>query len=275
MPEDDLIAHLKQRCLDLAIDYSDLQAVMYIGRTDAFPVEIFGGVTDQVKWPIVESTSPGPACPVAMHCAIPRDCRVEVVAHFGDEAGFQAYRSLARAAIESTSEYASPDGHALSERRNPEAAWTRWLFDVRSTVAQRYMVAWHSEQAKKTATSLQDQAFDPFNDDVPATLVTCGYRQRGCLAWQFPVSVFKVSAEALGRVNALSANDHRDKWLYEQCCARVIYKTIKSELRRRAESDGWDPIESIPGIKRAAERYAESHNLPPIPKRQRGRPSKK
>jgi hypothetical protein len=70
---------------------------------------------------------------------------------------------------------------------------------------------------------------------------------------------------------AATANDARDKWLYEQCCKLVIYSSI---VRALAKKKKWEPIESIQGIKNAANRYAEAHALPVIPSRQPGRTRK-
>ncbi len=69
---------------------------------------------------------------------------------------------------------------------------------------------------------------------------------------------------------AATANDARDKWLYDQCLALVKYGTIIRQLSNKTE---WEPIGSVKGIKNAANRYANSHLLPLIPPRQHGRPS--
>jgi hypothetical protein len=67
---------------------------------------------------------------------------------------------------------------------------------------------------------------------------------------------------------AVTANDARDKWLYDECCKAVKYETIKRQL---AEKKGWEPLDSIQGIKLAANRYAKAHDLSSIPSRQPGR----
>ena len=47
------------------------------------------------------------------------------------------------------------------------------------------------------------------------------------------------------------------------------YANIIAELKRIASAKGWEPIESVQGIRAAAKRYAASHpDLPPIPNRQ-------
>lgn len=61
----------------------------------------------------------------------------------------------------------------------------------------------------------------------------------------------------------------RDKWIYEQCRKRVEYSKIISKLGKKPAT--WPRIESPNGIKNAAKWYAKRHELPPIPKRQRGR----
>ena len=63
----------------------------------------------------------------------------------------------------------------------------------------------------------------------------------------------------------------RNKWLYRQCCngREMPYANIIAELKRIASAKGWEPIESVQGIRAAAKRYAASHpDLPPIPNRQ-------
>jgi hypothetical protein len=68
-----------------------------------------------------------------------------------------------------------------------------------------------------------------------------------------------------------SANDARDKWIFDQCVAGERYSRIISHLAKNHPD--WQPIEGTNGIKAAANRYAERHGLRPIPKRQHGRPS--
>jgi len=69
----------------------------------------------------------------------------------------------------------------------------------------------------------------------------------------------------------------RDKWIYDECCGRTPYKEIINELQRMIASGQqpeWESIESVNGIKRAAERYAARHDLPLPPKRASGRPKR-
>lgn len=69
-----------------------------------------------------------------------------------------------------------------------------------------------------------------------------------------------------------SPEEQRNHWIYSQCCAGTPYDQIIHELRRQPES--WPRLESIPGVKAAAERYAQRHGLPSPPTRQPGRPRK-
>jgi hypothetical protein len=72
---------------------------------------------------------------------------------------------------------------------------------------------------------------------------------------------------------ATTANEDRDRWIYEQCCALVKYSSIKRALANNEE--GWMPISSTSGLKLAAKRYAVRHNLPLPPSRQPGRRKRK
>ena len=60
----------------------------------------------------------------------------------------------------------------------------------------------------------------------------------------------------------------RDCWLYQKCCKRVAYKTIKTDLGERCQTKGWRRITSIQGIRWAARNYAQRHGLPMPPSRQ-------
>jgi len=68
---------------------------------------------------------------------------------------------------------------------------------------------------------------------------------------------------------AATANDARDKWLYEQCCKLIRYSAIVRALNEKKKWAG--EIDSPQGVKRAANRYAAAHSLPLIPSRQPGR----
>lgn len=75
-----------------------------------------------------------------------------------------------------------------------------------------------------------------------------------------------------GGVAVRLANEPRDKWLYEQCRKGTKYSAIESRLR--ANTKGWRAVTGANSIRAAAGRYAQRHNLPAIPKRQRGAPKK-
>jgi hypothetical protein len=68
-----------------------------------------------------------------------------------------------------------------------------------------------------------------------------------------------------------SAYDPRDEWIYEQCNSLIRYERIVQKLRKLATERDWERISSIQGIKFAANRYADRHQLPRIPPRQQGR----
>ena len=57
-----------------------------------------------------------------------------------------------------------------------------------------------------------------------------------------------------------SANEPRDRRIYEQCVAGVPYAEIIAELQ--ANAHGWKRISSGQGIRSAALRYAERNRLP-------------
>jgi hypothetical protein len=77
-----------------------------------------------------------------------------------------------------------------------------------------------------------------------------------------------VTKEETGRWRG--PNDARDAWVYDQCCRGVPYKQVKEELKRRSIGrEGWEEIESLEGIRRAARRYAARHSLAPPAKRNR------
>jgi hypothetical protein len=67
-------------------------------------------------------------------------------------------------------------------------------------------------------------------------------------------------------------NEARDQWIYEECNKGTAYKQIVQQLRHKADSDGWEPIETDQGIIRAAQNYAAAKGLQRHPTRRRGRP---
>jgi hypothetical protein len=66
------------------------------------------------------------------------------------------------------------------------------------------------------------------------------------------------------------AMEARNKWIYQQCRKgrAMPLDAIKAKLARLAPQRGWEPIESIQGLRAAANRYAKRHNKLPIPNRQ-------
>jgi len=121
--------------------------------------------------------------------------------------------------------------------------------------------------------------------DQQATHLKTQLRQELCRAWKrkYPnrddqYETLSADSELFAEYRAATrsprrsatANTDRDRWLYEQCCEFTKYSTIISRLAKKTE---WEPIESIGGVKTAANRYARCCGLPLIPKRQPGRPS--
>ncbi len=62
--------------------------------------------------------------------------------------------------------------------------------------------------------------------------------------------------------------DARDNWIYSECCNLTPYQKIVVELKRLAQTKSWAQIGTPQGIRAAAIKYAEHHNLDPIPNRQ-------
>ena len=65
--------------------------------------------------------------------------------------------------------------------------------------------------------------------------------------------------------------EQRDKWLYDECVKGTPYQAIAIRLKKKPEK--WTRIESVNGIKMAAQRYAERNSLPRPSARQSGRRS--
>jgi len=82
------------------------------------------------------------------------------------------------------------------------------------------------------------------------------------------------SAAAIGELAArpVSENSARDRFCYDEWCKGTNCKAIKAAVNVHP---AWDPLETIGGIKTAASRYADRMDLPPIPKRRAGRPTKR
>jgi len=63
----------------------------------------------------------------------------------------------------------------------------------------------------------------------------------------------------------------RNAWIYKQCCQTdplLRFRDIVTKLTAICKRKGWEPIESIQGIKAAARRHAEDNELAPPPRRQ-------
>jgi hypothetical protein len=61
----------------------------------------------------------------------------------------------------------------------------------------------------------------------------------------------------------------RDKWIYNECRKGTTYRKIIAELKRQITSGKeWYLIESVQGVRSAAHRYADAHNLPRPERRQ-------
>lgn len=67
------------------------------------------------------------------------------------------------------------------------------------------------------------------------------------------------------KVGADSENEERDKFLYEERCKNPRPSCGALRTQVNANPD-WNPIDSDPGIRSAADRYAEKHKLPPVPR---------
>ena len=78
----------------------------------------------------------------------------------------------------------------------------------------------------------------------------------------------KRTADSEGHLPAATANDTRDKWIYEKTMKGTCWDTIAVDLGKKPKS--WKRI-SGPGCKRAAIRYAERNGLPSPPTRKQGR----
>jgi hypothetical protein len=59
----------------------------------------------------------------------------------------------------------------------------------------------------------------------------------------------------------------RDKWIYGRCCKGIPYLNIIIQLKDCGQKRGWEAIESIQGIRAAADRYADRNGLDRPPRR--------
>ncbi len=117
--------------------------------------------------------------------------------------------------------------------------------------------------SKLREKSSQDEARVAFTENL---IKPTAAHQR---AWQMVFTTWRRDYPSLAHKDA--PTEARDKYIYDQCCASTVYKRIILDVKKRPE---WDRIDSISGIRRAAQRYAMRHGLPLPPLRQRGRPSR-
>lgn len=74
------------------------------------------------------------------------------------------------------------------------------------------------------------------------------------------------SASKPVRIKRDRETEARDKWIYQQCDAKVPYSTIIIKLKEKVS---WELIDTPQGILAAARRYATRHDKPqPPPRRQ-------
>jgi hypothetical protein len=73
-----------------------------------------------------------------------------------------------------------------------------------------------------------------------------------------------------GKVKEDPLMEARNKWIYRECLKgkKMSYRRIIANLKKLASEKGWEVIESIPGIRVAANSYAKKHGKPSIPRRQ-------
>lgn len=64
----------------------------------------------------------------------------------------------------------------------------------------------------------------------------------------------------------------RNKWLWEQCDKGTPYKQVIAELKNKVAQNGWDAIDWINGVKKAANAYGQRYLGKSLPNRKRGRP---
>jgi hypothetical protein len=196
VPGNELLRTLQQRFVDAAVDHAELQVVLYVGRSDAFPLELCrGDEPAAMSWPAIE---PRGLVPIHTHTMGLGD-RLEVLAFFGGRAALNRLESLSLAAIGAIDEYAVPHEHDLAESKHPHWAWVRWLFDRFREELEYHIVCWSKRSAKGTYNiqSKDAAAFDPLNTPIPTLYRKRGPREWGCLAFRLRKSVFAVSAQAI------------------------------------------------------------------------------
>jgi hypothetical protein len=70
----------------------------------------------------------------------------------------------------------------------------------------------------------------------------------------------------------VSANEERDRWMYEERCKLVSWKSILFGVNQLAGERGWEPLSDQASCRAAIKRYWQSHRLAPPPAGKRGRP---
>lgn len=115
----------------------------------------------------------------------------------------------------------------------------------------------------------------------------CPERQVGLVAvdlFQGLVGLFDTTELALRTGQGVASHlqhdpkkQERDRWIYEQVQAgggEIKYTSILKSLERSALTNGWEPIASTNGLKRAAGAYAQRMGLAAPIRRKQGRPKK-
>jgi hypothetical protein len=105
------------------------------------------------------------------------------------------------------------------------------------------------------AGCLRDEVIEALNRETPI-VTTTDHATVGC------------EEEPRAKVLRTRTEEDRDKWIYERACETALYKDIANELKRKAKETRWAAIESVQGIRKAAQTYAERNGLPPPPPRQ-------
>jgi len=112
-----------------------------------------------------------------------------------------------------------------------------------------------------------------FRGEVPTGLTTLAVRSEiaRVLDWCEAASrIVDGTTRREGTTDATSPREQRDKWIYDECMKNTAYKTVAARLKKRRPKK-WPMIESLTGIKAAADRYADRHGLPRPHARKSGR----
>jgi len=84
----------------------------------------------------------------------------------------------------------------------------------------------------------------------------------------------RIAAEKRGKLGPHwdPATETRNQWIYERAMKGDPWKRIQLALSAECQPRGWERIETVQGIRKAAFDYAERHGLSPPPRRKAGRP---